>query len=187
MGQRKKSLSIFWYMIELCVLQRGKQLPLQSETRFSSYKGPKVGFDTFLAISLCVYIGAHNDFRTECTSSRGHFWIKTVMSSINDIHQWLAYTLPLVENSGGSCPLGIRSRGGICPRGELSGEMSRCKMSGGTVRRGNCLVTPYDNPSTTNSLKKIQQRITQHSCCLVVRSIGCHFLNNLVSLRAIWC
>ena len=149
--EQRKQLSILWYMIELCVLYGGNQLPLQSDTRFSSYKGPKVGVDTFLAISLCVYIGAHNDIRTECTSSRGHFWIKTVMSSINDIHQWLAYTLPLVENSGGSCPLGMSSRGGICPRGELSGEMSRCKMSGGTVRTGNCLVTPYDNPSTTNS------------------------------------
>ena len=68
-------------MIELCVLYGGKQLPLQSDTRFSSYKGPKVGFDTFLAISLCVYIGADNNFRTECTSLSGTFLIKTIMSS----------------------------------------------------------------------------------------------------------
>ena len=56
------------------------QLPLQSDTRFSSYKGSKVGFNTFLAITLRVYIGAYNNFKTECTSSRGTFLIKTVMS-----------------------------------------------------------------------------------------------------------
>ena len=78
---KKKSLSIFWYMIELCVLYGGNQLSLQSDTRFSSYKGPNVGFYTFLAISLCVYIGAHNNFRTECTLSKGTVLIKTVMSS----------------------------------------------------------------------------------------------------------
>ena len=60
---------------------RGNQLPLQSDTLFSSYKGSKVGFDTFLAIPLCVYIGAYNNFKTECTSSRGTFLMKTVMSS----------------------------------------------------------------------------------------------------------
>ena len=42
-------------------------------------KGPEVGFYTFLAISLCVYMGAHNNFRTECTSSKGTFLIKTVI------------------------------------------------------------------------------------------------------------
>ena len=36
---KEKSLSIFWYMTELRVLNRGNQLPLQSDTRFSSYKG----------------------------------------------------------------------------------------------------------------------------------------------------
>ena len=77
MGQRKK----FVNMIELCVPYRGNQLPLQSDTRFSSYKGSKVGFHTFLAITLCVYIGAYNNLKTECTSSRGTFFIKTVMSS----------------------------------------------------------------------------------------------------------
>ena len=68
-------LSIFWYMIELCVPYRGNQLSLQSDTRFSSYNGSKVGFDTFLAITLCVYIGAYNNFKTECTSSKGTFLI----------------------------------------------------------------------------------------------------------------
>ena len=68
-------------MIELCVLYRGNHPPLQSDTRFSSYGGPKVGFDTFLAITVCVYIRAQNNFRTECTSSRGTFLIKTVRSS----------------------------------------------------------------------------------------------------------
>ena len=63
-------------MIELCVPYRGNQLSLQSDTRFSSYNGSKVGFDTFLAITLCVYIGAYNNFETECTSSRGTFLIK---------------------------------------------------------------------------------------------------------------
>ena len=63
------------------MLYGGKQLPLQSDIRFSSYKGLKVGFDTFLAISLCVYSGADNNFRTVCTSSSGTFLIKTVMSS----------------------------------------------------------------------------------------------------------
>ena len=67
-------------MIELCVLYGGNQLPLQSDTRFSSYKGSKVGFDSFLAITLCAYIGAYNNFKRECTSSRGKFLIKTVMS-----------------------------------------------------------------------------------------------------------
>jgi len=81
MEQRKKSLSIFWYMIALCVPYRGNQLSLQSDTWFSSYKGSKVGFDTLLAITLCVYIGAYNNFETECTSSRGTFLIKNVMSS----------------------------------------------------------------------------------------------------------
>ena len=80
-GAKEKSLSIFWYMIELCVPYRGNQLPFQSDTRFLSYKGSKVGFDTFLAITLCVYIGAYNNFKTECTSSKGTFLIKTVMSS----------------------------------------------------------------------------------------------------------
>jgi len=74
-------LLIFWYMIELCVPYRGNQLSLQSDTRFSSYKGSKVGFDTFLAITLCVYIEAYNNFKTECTSSRGTFLIKNVMPS----------------------------------------------------------------------------------------------------------
>ena len=70
MGQRKKVCQYF-DMIELCVPYRINQLPLQSDTRFSSYKGSKVGFDTFLAITLCVYIGAYNNFKTECTSLRG--------------------------------------------------------------------------------------------------------------------
>ena len=47
----------------------------------SRYKGSKVGFDTFLAITLCVYIGAYNNFKTECTSSNETFLIRTVMSS----------------------------------------------------------------------------------------------------------
>ena len=80
-GGKEENWSIFWYMIELRVLNRGNQLPLQSDARFSSYKGSEVGFDTFLAISLCVYIGAHNNFRTKCPSSKGTFLIETVMSS----------------------------------------------------------------------------------------------------------
>ena len=69
------------HLLFFCVPYRGNQLPLQSDTRFSSYKGLKVGFDTFLAITLCVYIGAYNNFKTECTLSRGTFLIRTVMSS----------------------------------------------------------------------------------------------------------
>ena len=77
-------------MIELCVPYRINQLPLQSDTRFSSYKGSKVGFNTFLAITLCVYIGAYNNFKTECTSSRGTFFIKNVMSSkVIQGHLWV--------------------------------------------------------------------------------------------------
>ena len=83
-GKENMFVNILIYDRALCALWRKPtpaRLPLQSDTRFSSYKGPKVGFDTFLAISLCVYIGAHNNFRTECTSSKGTFLIKTVMSS----------------------------------------------------------------------------------------------------------
>ena len=78
-GQRKKPLSIFWYMIELCELYRGNQLPLKSDTWFSSYGGPKVDFDTFCAIISCVYIVQNQKFRTECTSCRGFFKIKTII------------------------------------------------------------------------------------------------------------
>ena len=63
------------------MLYRVNHPPLPSDTRFSSYGGPKLGFDIFLTITVCVYIRAQNYFRTECTSSRGTFLIKTVRSS----------------------------------------------------------------------------------------------------------
>ena len=43
-------------MIELCGPYRGNQLPHQSDTRFSSYKGSKVCFYTFFSNDVvCVY------------------------------------------------------------------------------------------------------------------------------------
>ena len=65
----------------LCVLHGRNQLPLQSDTPLSSYKGSKVGFDTFLAIALCVCISIQNACRTGCILSRVTFFMNTVMSS----------------------------------------------------------------------------------------------------------
>ena len=55
-AKKKKFVNILIYDTALCAL------PLRSDTQYSSYEGSKVGFDTFLAITWCVYIGAHNNF-----------------------------------------------------------------------------------------------------------------------------